>query len=100
VYARATTVNWNKNFVTRLVRDSLAGRLGENLYRLPRPPLLEEPQLAVASAGVLAGTVFGFAAMWFGRRDRTKRRGPAHKPASSAIIAQARHSLGVGHPDA
>lgn len=55
VYDLAATFNWNKNLVTRAARAALALAMGDTVYRIRRPRLLEEPELAVACAATLAG---------------------------------------------
>lgn len=100
VYDEATTLNWNKNVVTAFIRDQLVARLGDGVYRLPRPLLLEEPQLAIASVMVLLGFIFGFAAVLSGKQERAQRRRPMRRPATTSIVAKARESLGYTHQDA
>ncbi len=48
VYDEASSINWRKNRSTRLVHDLLFLIRGEEVYRLRRPIVLEEPKLAVA----------------------------------------------------
>jgi len=50
VYDHAASINWDKNVVTRLLYDRLHVRYGNDVYRLPRPVILEEPKLFVAAA--------------------------------------------------
>ena len=51
-YAMAGSVNWNKNALTRGVRDVLLPSWGEGLYAMARPRALEEPKLLVAGLGL------------------------------------------------
>lgn len=44
-----STFNWRKNGLTKLVRDCLFLAIGPDVYRLPRPAVMEEPKLAVAA---------------------------------------------------
>lgn len=44
-----STFNWRKNGLTKLVRDCLFLAIGPDVYRLPRPTVIEEPKLAVAT---------------------------------------------------
>lgn len=55
VYSQAATINWNKNSVTRAALAVLHRVLGDEVYRMPRPIVVEEPHLASAAAfGMLA----------------------------------------------
>ena len=56
-YAYVSTINWNKNGLLRLVQRPLRRWYGDEVYRLPRPVLLEEPKLFVAAATLLPGLV-------------------------------------------
>ena len=71
VYDRASSINWGKNRLTRLTHGLLISMWGDDVYRLRRPLVLEEPKLAVASGGlVVCGVVllFGVAARRRSRR--------------------------------
>lgn len=48
-YSRASSINWNRNALTHSAHSLFKLLLGENVYRLPRPMILEEPKLAVAT---------------------------------------------------
>ena len=52
-YAYVSTINWNKNACLRFVQRQLQRWYGDEVYRLPRPVLLEEPKLFVAAASLL-----------------------------------------------
>lgn len=45
-----STFNWKKNALTQLLHDGLFLLVGPEVYRLPRPRVLEDPKLAVAFA--------------------------------------------------
>jgi hypothetical protein len=49
VYGLASTFNWNKNILTRVALAVIQPFYGDGVYRLPRPAVLEEPQLALAT---------------------------------------------------
>lgn len=46
IYAQAKTMNWNKNAAARALFALLHGQVGDQVYRLSRPAILEEPHLA------------------------------------------------------
>ena len=71
VYDLAATFNWQKNAATRIAFDVLFRLIGESVYRLPRPAVLEEPQLSIA-AGAFGAAVMGMAAA-VGCRRRVRR---------------------------
>jgi hypothetical protein len=48
-YSQASSINWNRNTLTRTAHSLFKLLLGQEVYRLPRPVILEEPKLAVAS---------------------------------------------------
>ena len=48
----ASSVNWNKNALTRAMHDLLLPSWGEELYGLSRPRVLEEPKLFVGCLGL------------------------------------------------
>jgi len=56
-YDRATSINWNKNAVTRAAHNLMSAWWGDEVFRLPRPLILEEPKLFVASALLLLGMI-------------------------------------------
>lgn len=47
-YQFASSVNWNKNSLTRSLHDALYPLAGEMLYSWPRPLFVEEPKLLVS----------------------------------------------------
>ena len=53
-YDRASTMNWNKNSVTRILGGALFAWAGQDLYHWARPVALEEPKLL---AGLLAAVL-------------------------------------------
>jgi len=53
-YTRASTINWNKNAVLRLTHHLLHSVLGDEVYRLRRPAVIEEPKLFVAALCVVS----------------------------------------------
>jgi hypothetical protein len=81
-YDHASTINWDKSWLTRTIRDVYFGDAGDAVYALPRPEWTEEPQLFVAYAA--AGADLGSLALWGviewlvrRRRARPTRRGAA-----------------------
>lgn len=63
-YRHASTINWDRSAILRWTHDVLRGRWGENIYRLRRPILLEEPKLFVSAlCAALAFLVWVFAVM-------------------------------------
>ncbi|MBI3834497.1 MAG: transglutaminase domain-containing protein [Planctomycetes bacterium] len=48
VYSHATSIHWNKAVWTRILGNLLRKFLDDEVYRIPRPEIMEEPQLAVA----------------------------------------------------
>lgn len=53
-YGRASTFNWDRNWLTRAALPVFRGLLGDYIYRVPRPGVLEEPKLWVALCCLLA----------------------------------------------
>jgi hypothetical protein len=53
-YDYASSINWNKNAATRAVHYLLASWYGDEVYRIRRPLMLEEPKLFIAGVLVLA----------------------------------------------
>jgi len=51
-YAMASSINWDKNALTRTLRDLLLPSWGDELYSMARPRVLEEPKLLVACLGL------------------------------------------------
>lgn len=80
-YDRAGSINWNRNGLTRFVRDRLLPGLGDDVYRLSRPLPFEEPKLFVAAAALLSGlsasSVWGFR-VWQARRRHARPQTRAH----------------------
>lgn len=62
-YAGATTINWDKNLALRAMGDMIESVIGERLYSLPRPWLLEEPK---AFAAIALGSAAG--CLWMASR--------------------------------
>lgn len=90
-YEGATTINWNKNAVTRTAHDVLIRWVGEELYRWSRPVALEEPKLFVSLATlVLAVSLYGCGQFVtrLGFRLRGGRRA-AHTATGSQMISGA-----------
>jgi hypothetical protein len=56
-YDYASTINWDKNLLTASVRDLAKWWLGDSIYRMSRPIVLEEPKLFV---GAMLGVMGGF----------------------------------------
>jgi len=52
-YMGASTINWNKNALTRIAHDMLYRWKGEQLYRMARPVPLEEPKLFFSLAALM-----------------------------------------------
>lgn len=48
-YDHASSINWNKNLITKSARMLMACWYGDEVYRLSRPIILEEPKLFVAT---------------------------------------------------
>jgi hypothetical protein len=57
IYDYASTINWDKNRLTRSVRTVVAWWLGDRVFVLPRPTILEEPKLLVAASSLLPAAV-------------------------------------------
>ncbi len=83
-YAYVSTINWNKNGLLRLAQRQLRRWYGDEVYRLPRPILLEEPKLFVAAASLLPGVV---SLLILGRAAYAKRHGRLHSERSRRRIA-------------
>ncbi len=52
-YDRASSINWDRNVMTRAAHALLAAWYGDEVYRIRRPVVLEEPKLMVAAAFLL-----------------------------------------------
>jgi len=107
--AGMSTFNWNKDGATRLARDVLFLALGPHVYRLPRPAVLEEPKVAVAT-GLLIAALAALTVRSAIRRFRMPRRHHTarllgagesrRKPAIQRATAGAPPSVGWGRPAA
>jgi len=53
-YQGVSTFNWNKGTMSGVLHDFLERRLGDDVYRLPRPATLERPKVLVAWSCLLA----------------------------------------------
>jgi hypothetical protein len=60
VYLHASCMNWEKNGLTRILRDFLVRNDDDALYTIARPIVLEEPKLLVSLAAALVGIGAGF----------------------------------------
>lgn len=67
-----STFNWRKNGLTKLVRDCLFLAIGPDVYRLPRPAVMEEPKLAVATM-LLALAAVALVLAWLAARTPRRR---------------------------
>ena len=54
VYDAASSVNWDRNLLTMIMKKLIEARRGEDVYRWPRPVVLEEPKLFVTAGFVVA----------------------------------------------
>lgn len=54
-YDGATSINWDKNSLTHLVYAMAKAWYGEDVYRIQRPRILEEPKLSAAAALLILG---------------------------------------------
>ncbi len=73
-YVSASSINWNKNTLTRLVHFGLHSVCGDAVYRFPRPLVLEEPRLFVALVCLIPGGISLFALGCVGWADRRNAR--------------------------
>lgn len=73
-YYTASTINWSKNGITRFLRSCLNMIHGDEVYRIPRPFLLEEPKLCVAAVSLIPGGLSLFALVWMAWLGRLRRR--------------------------
>jgi len=92
-----STFNWNKNAVTRLIHDVLFLAIGEEVYRLPRPGVMEEPKLTAALALVLTSLVLLLGSRALRRMGAMSRRLLAAQ-AVSGVPARATGSHAVVLP--
>lgn len=73
IYDHATTLNWEKSWLTRGIRDVYFGDAGDAVHAVARPLWLEEPKVFVAyAAGAGAAGLLGLWALieWRVRRRR------------------------------
>jgi len=70
-YAAASTINWNRNVITRLAHGLLRPMYGESLFRFSRPLALEEPKLFAAVLCLIPGCMSLLA---LGCVERARRR--------------------------
>lgn len=73
-YETASTVNWNRNTLLSWCHDWLQSWLGDAVYRIPRPVILEAPKLFLATACLLMGASIGIG---LGLLSWRRRRLPA-----------------------
>jgi len=85
-YDRASTVNWNKNALTRWLGGALFAWAGDDMYHWSRPVASEEPKLlvglislAIAGAVLIAGRFARTAA------SRRRRRARLYRVQTSAV---------------
>ncbi len=81
-FSGLSTINWHRSRITTLARDILFLVIGPNVYRLPRPILLEEPKLAVTSVLAFASLI-----MMVGRF--AIRRSTSHERPQPRVIEKA-----------
>lgn len=62
IYDHATTLNWEKSWMMRTIRDVYFGDEGDAVHAVPRPLWLEEPKVFVAYAA--AGAALGVLGLW------------------------------------
>lgn len=86
-YGTASTINWNKNAALRWLHDRLRSILGENVDRLPRPVLMEEPKLALATLGFVIGALVALGLAWRRRRSMVSSR--SQRAAAASDVARA-----------
>jgi hypothetical protein len=66
-YTLVSSINWNKNFLTKCIHNAARARVGDALYAWPRPLVLEEPKLAMAALALAAAA--GAALLPYGIRQ-------------------------------
>lgn len=87
-YETAATINWNRNFLLGWIHASLHALYGEAVYRLPRPRLLEEPQLFVAAVALIAAGLAFMVMILSVRSSLRPTLGPAAAPHTAAAAPQ------------
>jgi hypothetical protein len=89
VYSHASCMNWERNRLTRVLRDFLVRDDGDAVHTVARPVVLEEPKLfvslAAALVGIGAGVIYaGMARSALGHQgDVGKSRLPLRSPADA-----------------
>lgn len=68
-FTHATTVNWDKNVLTRAVAGAIRATGGEP-WRTPRPMFLDDPKQFFMLAFLGLAAVLGVLGMWAGRQAR------------------------------
>ncbi len=91
-YNRASSINWNKNMLTRFIRDRLFTNVGDEVYRVWRPLLLEEPKLFVAGGAFLLSLAASSVWAWGVWRVRRRRAGQLYRPRSRLLFLHRRPS--------
>ncbi len=94
-YNTASTFNWNRNWVTKFVQSLLRPMLGESLYAMSRPAVMEEPKLALASLALLPGFMVTIATIV--QRKRRKHAASDLIPKSQSSNELAFESLATSH---
>lgn len=101
VYDEASSINWRKNRATRLGRAVLSLIWGEEVNRLRRPLVLEEPKLAVGWLSIAFCIVLVLSCTVGGRLcRRVLMRMPRTSPSEDAWAGEGPTRpdvLGVGH---
>ena len=79
-YNNASSINWNKNAFARLLHDCLRWPLGDAVYRLQRPTVLEEPRLFVAVLGTIPSVAAVCVLVCIARTRRAGRKSTIRPP--------------------
>jgi hypothetical protein len=97
-YVTASSINWNKNTLTRLLHFGLQSVYGDAVYRFPRPLVSEEPKLFVAILCLIPGGISLLALGCVERAGRRNaRRAFSHRDHEVSTIAGTQDS-GHGMP--